>query len=106
MCRMGCPEFIVFLGILKYLKCENIRNTTICSVSIRIIVLQFVFLNNLHFVLKDSDLRSALLLEQAAHCYINMEVPKVRKYSFHMILAGHRFSKAGQVCIHVYNATF
>lgn len=46
--------------------------------------------------LQDSDLRSALLLEQAAHCYINMEIPKVRKYAFHMILAGHRYSKSGQ----------
>lgn len=45
---------------------------------------------------EDSDLRSALLLEQAAHCFINMKTPMVRKYSFHMILAGHRFSKAGQ----------
>ncbi|XP_021562317.1 trafficking protein particle complex subunit 8 isoform X4 [Carlito syrichta] len=44
----------------------------------------------------DSDLRSALLLEQAAHCFINMKAPMVRKYAFHMILAGHRFSKAGQ----------
>lgn len=35
-------------------------------------------------------------MEQAAHCYINMEVPKVRKYAFHMILAGHRYSKSGQ----------
>ncbi len=49
-------------------------------------------------VFQDSDLRSALLLEQAAHCFINMKQPMVRKYSFHMILAGHRFSKAGQVC--------
>ena len=46
---------------------------------------------------QDSDLRSALLLEQAAHCFINMKQPMVRKYSFHMILAGHRFSKAAQV---------
>lgn len=53
--------------------------------------LQFIKLTS-----EDSDLRSALLLEQAAHCYINMDIPKVRKYSFHMILAGHRFSKAGQ----------
>ncbi|XP_076991817.1 trafficking protein particle complex subunit 8 isoform X4 [Tamandua tetradactyla] len=45
---------------------------------------------------EDSDLRSALLLEQAAHCFINMKNPMVRKYAFHMILAGHRFSKAGQ----------
>ncbi|XP_069477067.1 trafficking protein particle complex subunit 8 isoform X2 [Ambystoma mexicanum] len=45
---------------------------------------------------EDSDLRSALLLEQAGHCFINMRTPMVRKFAFHMILAGHRFSKAGQ----------
>ncbi|XP_040926107.1 trafficking protein particle complex subunit 8 isoform X2 [Betta splendens] len=45
---------------------------------------------------EDSDLRSALLLEQAAHCFINMRNTMVRKFAFHMILAGHRFSKAGQ----------
>uniref|UniRef100_A0A667WND5 Trafficking protein particle complex subunit 8 n=1 Tax=Myripristis murdjan TaxID=586833 RepID=A0A667WND5_9TELE len=45
---------------------------------------------------EDSDLRSALLLEQAGHCFINMRNPMVRKFAFHMILAGHRFSKAGQ----------
>lgn len=45
---------------------------------------------------EDSDLRSALLLEQAAHCFNNMRNPMVRKFAFHMILAGHRFSKAGQ----------
>ncbi|KAK7889002.1 hypothetical protein WMY93_024562 [Mugilogobius chulae] len=45
---------------------------------------------------EDSDLRSALLLEQAAHCFVNMRIPMVRKFAFHMILAGHRFSKAGQ----------
>uniref|UniRef100_A0A1I8ISW4 Foie-gras_1 domain-containing protein n=1 Tax=Macrostomum lignano TaxID=282301 RepID=A0A1I8ISW4_9PLAT len=45
---------------------------------------------------EDSDLRSALLLEQAAHCYLRMRVPHVRKFAFHLILAGHRFSKAAQ----------
>ncbi|CAI9716399.1 particle complex subunit 8-like isoform X1 [Octopus vulgaris] len=45
---------------------------------------------------QDSDLRSALLLEQAAHCYIKKRPPMARKYAFHMILAGHRFSKSGQ----------
>ncbi|XP_070575139.1 trafficking protein particle complex subunit 8-like [Ptychodera flava] len=45
---------------------------------------------------EDSDLRSAVLLEQAAHCFINMKQPMVRKYAFHMILSGHRYSKAGQ----------
>lgn len=53
---------------------------------------------------QDSDLRSALLLEQAAHCFINMRTRMLRKFAFHMILAGHRFSKAGQVshrCSHM-----
>ncbi|XP_072113969.1 trafficking protein particle complex subunit 8 isoform X1 [Mobula birostris] len=45
---------------------------------------------------EDSDLRSAILLEQAAHCFINMRSPMVRKFAFHMILAGHRFGKADQ----------
>lgn len=48
-------------------------------------------------LMQDSDLRSALLLEQAAHCFIHMRTPMVRKFAFHMILAGHRYSKAGQV---------
>ncbi|XP_031370043.1 trafficking protein particle complex subunit 8 isoform X2 [Apis dorsata] len=43
---------------------------------------------------EDSDLRSALLLEQAAYCFIGPKM--VRKYAFHAVLAGHRFSKAGQ----------
>jgi len=46
---------------------------------------------------QESDLRSALLLEQAAHCFIKMRTPMIRKYAFHMILAGHRFNKAWQV---------
>ncbi|XP_052230198.1 trafficking protein particle complex subunit 8-like isoform X4 [Dreissena polymorpha] len=45
---------------------------------------------------EESDLRAALLLEQAAHCFINMRPPMVRKYAFHMILSGHRFTKSGQ----------
>ncbi|PIK47727.1 putative trafficking protein particle complex subunit 8 [Apostichopus japonicus] len=45
---------------------------------------------------EDSDLRSALFLEQASLCFIALPKPKVRKYAFHMILAGHRFSKASQ----------
>lgn len=45
---------------------------------------------------EESDLRSALLLEQAAHCFVKMKPPMVRKYAFHMILAGHRFNKSGQ----------
>ncbi|CAG4964933.1 unnamed protein product [Colias eurytheme] len=47
---------------------------------------------------EDSDLRSAMLLEQAALCFLLGPSNRVmcRKYAFHMVLAGHRFSKAGQ----------
>ncbi|XP_075972327.1 trafficking protein particle complex subunit 8 homolog l(3)76BDm [Anticarsia gemmatalis] len=47
---------------------------------------------------EDSDLRSAMLLEQAALCFLSGPGVKgmCRKYAFHMVLAGHRFSKAGQ----------
>ncbi|KAL0279427.1 UNVERIFIED_CONTAM: hypothetical protein PYX00_000989 [Menopon gallinae] len=46
---------------------------------------------------EDSDLRSALLLEQASYCFLYSNRPNMsRKYAFHMVLAGHRFSKAGQ----------
>lgn len=43
---------------------------------------------------EESDLRSALLLEQAAYCFIGPKM--IRKYAFHIVIAGHRFSKAGQ----------
>ena len=43
------------------------------------------------------DLRSALLLEQAAYCYLMCSpAALVRKYAFHIILSGYRFSKSGQ----------
>ena len=42
------------------------------------------------------DLRSALLLEQAAYCYLLGPSPLIRKYAFHIILSGYRFSKSGQ----------
>ncbi|XP_059050449.1 trafficking protein particle complex subunit 8 isoform X2 [Achroia grisella] len=47
---------------------------------------------------EDSDLRSAMLLEQAALCFLSGPGSKAmcRKYAFHMVLSGHRFSKAGQ----------
>jgi trafficking protein particle complex subunit 8 len=46
---------------------------------------------------EDCDLRSAVLLEQAALCFIaDSKKALPRKYAFHMVLAGHRYSKAGQ----------
>ncbi|CAG8787064.1 2327_t:CDS:2, partial [Racocetra persica] len=44
----------------------------------------------------DSDLRSALFLEQAAHAFLRCSKPMVRKYAFHLMLAGHRYGKCGQ----------
>uniref|UniRef100_A0A1I8FKJ6 CBF domain-containing protein n=1 Tax=Macrostomum lignano TaxID=282301 RepID=A0A1I8FKJ6_9PLAT len=46
----------------------------------------------------DSDLRSALLLEAGRPLLPAHAVPgaHVRKFAFHLILAGHRFSKAAQ----------
>lgn len=45
---------------------------------------------------EDSDLRSALLLEQSAYCFLSCKPTMGRKYAFHIVLAGHRYSKAGQ----------
>lgn len=45
---------------------------------------------------EDSDLRSALLLEEASYSFLMSQPPLYRKYSFHIVLAGHRYSKCGQ----------
>lgn len=45
---------------------------------------------------EDADLRSALLLEQAAYCYLSASPPYYRKYAFHSVLSGHRYTKSGQ----------
>ncbi|KAI9496625.1 ER-golgi trafficking TRAPP I complex 85 kDa subunit-domain-containing protein [Zychaea mexicana] len=45
---------------------------------------------------EDSDLRSALFLEQAAHCFLRTPKPMVRKYGFHVVMAAHRYGKALQ----------
>jgi len=42
-----------------------------------------------------SDLRSAVLLEQAAYCFLLATPASVRKYGFHIVLAGYRFTKTG-----------
>ncbi|KAI8920698.1 ER-golgi trafficking TRAPP I complex 85 kDa subunit-domain-containing protein [Entophlyctis helioformis] len=44
---------------------------------------------------EDADLKSALFLESAAICFLQSNPPLPRKYVFHLILAGHRFAKAG-----------
>lgn len=43
-----------------------------------------------------SDLRSAMLLEQAAYCFLLASPPSIRKYGFHIVLSGYRFAKTGR----------
>jgi len=42
----------------------------------------------------DDDLKSAVLLEQIAHCFLRGKRPLLRKFAFHLVLAGHRYGKA------------
>jgi hypothetical protein len=44
----------------------------------------------------DGDLRAALLTEQSALCFVQLQPSHFRKYSLHLVLAGHRYYKAGQ----------
>lgn len=45
---------------------------------------------------EESDLRSALLYEQASMCFLQMKPTCQRRAAFHLVLAGHRFTKASQ----------
>lgn len=45
---------------------------------------------------EESDLRSALLLEQAAYCFLASSPPMHRTYAFQIVLSGNRYSRAGQ----------
>jgi len=46
-----------------------------------------------HFA--EEDLRAALLIEQAALLLLRVQPARVRKFAFHLILAGLRYSKGG-----------
>lgn len=50
----------------------------------------------IRMVSEDSDLRSALLIEQAAYCFLACAPAMYRQYAFQIVLAGNRFSRAGQ----------
>lgn len=49
---------------------------------------------------EESDILSALWLEQAANSFAMNKPPMNRKFAFHMLLAGHRYGKCGEVCPH------
>nr|CAB3267230.1 trafficking protein particle complex subunit 8-like [Phallusia mammillata] len=44
----------------------------------------------------DDDLKSAMLLEQIAQCFLHTKRPLLRKFAFYVVLAGHRYGKALQ----------
>lgn len=46
-----------------------------------------------HF--QENDIRAALLLDRAAHLLLQGTKAQVRKFAFHMVLAGLRYNKAG-----------
>lgn len=45
------------------------------------------------------SLRAGVLLEQAAYCFLRVSPPMLRKYGFHMVLAGNRYTVCSQVCV-------
>lgn len=45
---------------------------------------------------QEDNLRAALLLEQAAFCLLAIQPPHARKFAFHMVLSGLRYSSCRQ----------
>ncbi|KAL3692120.1 hypothetical protein R1sor_005771 [Riccia sorocarpa] len=45
---------------------------------------------------EEGSVRSALFLEQAAYCFLRIAPPMLRKYGFHLVLAGNQYSNYGQ----------
>ncbi|CAM6094407.1 unnamed protein product [Calypogeia fissa] len=45
---------------------------------------------------EEASTRSGLLLEQAAYCYLRTTPPMLRKYGFHLVLAGNQYANCFQ----------
>ncbi len=50
-------------------------------------------------VRQEEGLRAALMLEQAALCLLRASPPALRKFAFHMVLAGLRYASSGQAAL-------
>lgn len=48
-------------------------------------------------MIKESELRSALFLEQSAFCFLACNPIMERKYAFYLVLAASRYTKCQQV---------
>jgi len=44
---------------------------------------------------EESNVLSGLFLEQTSYCYLKLKPKMIRKHAFHLILAGHRYSRCG-----------
>lgn len=53
---------------------------------------------------QEESARAAVLLEQSALCLLYTSPPSVRKFAFHMVLAGLRYNAAGlkRLGLHAY----
>eukprot|EP01018_Ginkgo_biloba_P005816 Gb_19012 [translate_table: standard] len=45
---------------------------------------------------EEPNLRAGVLLEQAAYCYLRANPPMLRKFGFHLVLAGNRYNVCNQ----------
>ena len=52
----------------------------------------------LKFTYDSNEIKCAMLLEQVALCNLKCNPPRVRKYGFYMVLAGHRYQKVSKKC--------
>ncbi|WOK92067.1 trafficking protein particle complex subunit 8 isoform X1 [Canna indica] len=59
---------------------------------------QFKDAANIYFRISNEEpsLHAAVLLEQAAYCYLLSNPPMLRKYGFHLVLAGNRYYMSDQ----------
>eukprot|EP00051_Salpingoeca_urceolata_P002448 m.50250 g.50250 ORF g.50250 m.50250 type:complete len:1293 (-) comp12141_c1_seq1:266-4144(-) len=90
-------------AIMTYLsKCSAAANASVYACRTTLMATEMMLSKNLYreaatsFIRmtgEDSDLRSALFLEQAAVCFQQCSPSMPRRAAFHLILAGHRYTK-------------
>ena len=62
----------------------------------QIMIADSTLMSFLALFIQEENLRAGLLLEQAAHCLLLQSPPHVRKFAFHLVLAGLRYDMCAQ----------
>jgi trafficking protein particle complex subunit 8 len=62
----------------------------------QIMIADSTLMSFLALFIQEENLRAGLLLEQAAHCLLSQSPPHVRKFAFHLVLAGLRYDMCAQ----------